>query len=115
MFTRMSHELIAESPFPSPIRVAYQYSKCFMVRRFGFILMLDFCSDDCGEVRRKIRLLQKTPGWKVKCCTCRHHCIRDTYIRSTLGVPVVERNWWNQQQLIWAFQWVPSLLILRRQ
>ncbi|KIM48060.1 hypothetical protein M413DRAFT_219993 [Hebeloma cylindrosporum] len=21
--------------------------------------------DDCGEVRRKIRLLQKTPGWKV--------------------------------------------------
>ena len=23
-------------------------------------------SDDCAEVRRKIRLLQKTPGWKVR-------------------------------------------------
>jgi len=27
--------------------------------------------DDCGEVRRKIRLLQKTPGWKVT------HWLRD--------------------------------------
>ena len=32
--------------------------------------MLDSCSDDCGQVRRKIRLLQKTPGWKVSKVLC---------------------------------------------
>jgi len=45
----------------------------------------DILSDDCAEIRRKIRLLQKTPGWKVIVTNVLLH-------RSRIGLRTLEES-----------------------
>jgi hypothetical protein len=49
-------DLVSAGGCPRLVRVFRDYNRP---------ILTPSCSDDCAEVRRKIRLLEKTPGWKV--------------------------------------------------
>lgn len=89
------HRLIHEPDFriASPFSMHIFLWSSFPLTRFIY-------SDDCAEIRRKIRLLQKTPGWKV----CILIIFRLCTLATGLGHAVVARNWRHQQQFLQSLQ-----------